>query len=467
MSNQRITSINVKQEDGTYKNYPLGTDMDNVIDQNNKTLTQVLQDNNNNFNLSIDGNELTLATPNGYTSTVTLPASGGQKKNNDVTFIDYDGTVLYSYTADEFLALSEMPQNPTHEGLESQGWNWSFEDAQAYVNNYGILNIGQMYMTDDGKTRIYISIPEGAQGDQLTFDIRYAQTASNGVIINWGDGTDPQSDDIITDAKTRSHTYAQGGNYIITLEVPYGTISFAPGSSQSIFGNWGSSYYKRTYIKKIELGDYITSISGAFYYCQGLMFITIPSLDYITTISSNTFGNCISLKSITIPCSIVNGPTFRSLSSLLFLSLPYSVTNIDQYFCSACDSLSLITLPPSSSSITKNAFLNSSCLSSIIIPSNITNIGDYAFSGCTCLSLITIPQNVTNIGNYAFKDCYGIGAIHLLSQTPPTLSHSLTFDGTYCIFYVPYSEDHSILEAYKSATNWSSYASRMQEEPQS
>ena len=32
--------------------------------------------------------------------------------------------------------------------------------------------------------------------------------------------------------------------------------------------------------------------------------------------------------------------------------------------------------------------------------------------------------------------------------------------------YVPYSSDHSILEAYKTATNWSTYASLMVEEPQ-
>ena len=35
-----------------------------------------------------------------------------------------------------------------------------------------------------------------------------------------------------------------------------------------------------------------------------------------------------------------------------------------------------------------------------------------------------------------------------------------------CIIYVPYSADHSILESYKTASNWSTYASYMQEEPQ-
>ena len=42
----------------------------------------------------------------------------------EVNFLDYDGTILYSYTAAEFAALPSMPANPTHDGLTEQGWNW-------------------------------------------------------------------------------------------------------------------------------------------------------------------------------------------------------------------------------------------------------------------------------------------------------------------------------------------------------
>ena len=56
------------------------------------------------------------------------PSVGGSEK--DVNFYDYDGSLVTSYTAEEFLELSEMPANPTHEGLTAQGWNWTLEDAQ-------------------------------------------------------------------------------------------------------------------------------------------------------------------------------------------------------------------------------------------------------------------------------------------------------------------------------------------------
>ena len=51
-----------------------------------------------------------------------------------------------------------MPANPTHTGLTSQGWNWTLANAKTYVSTYGSLNIGQMYVTDDGKTRLYLTI---------------------------------------------------------------------------------------------------------------------------------------------------------------------------------------------------------------------------------------------------------------------------------------------------------------------
>ena len=73
-------------------------------------------------------------------------------EENDVIFIDYDGTIRYSYSAADFANLTALPANPTHQGLTAQGWNWTLADAKEYVAAYGMLVIGQLYVTDDGKT---------------------------------------------------------------------------------------------------------------------------------------------------------------------------------------------------------------------------------------------------------------------------------------------------------------------------
>ena len=93
----------------------------------------------------------------------------------------------------------------------------------------------------------------------------------------------------------------------------------------------------------------------------------------------------------------------------------------------------------------------------------VTIIGDNAFSFCYSLASVTIPDGVTSIGAYAFRSCYGVKEYHILPTTPPALTNSTVFndipsDG---IIYVPAGS----LEAYQTATNWSTYADQMQEEP--
>ena len=49
--------------------------------------------------------------------TVDVSGGGGTPVSKDVKFYDYDGTIVYSYTPEEFAALESLPDNPTHEGL--------------------------------------------------------------------------------------------------------------------------------------------------------------------------------------------------------------------------------------------------------------------------------------------------------------------------------------------------------------
>ena len=130
------------------------------------------------------GTQATIAAADFDTEIENLPSgSRTEAPDNDVNFYDYDGFRIYSYTAQEFLALESMPANPTHEGLTAQGWNWSLADAKTYVTDYGMLEIGQTYITDDGKTRIYISLDEGRLSPYLGFAINGTAT------VDWGDET--------------------------------------------------------------------------------------------------------------------------------------------------------------------------------------------------------------------------------------------------------------------------------------
>ena len=86
---------------------------------------------------------------------------------------------------------------------------------------------------------------------------------------------------------------------------------------------------------------------------------------------------------------------------------------------------------------------------------SLTEIKNEAFYKCTSLTSVTLG-NITSIGNTAFYGCSGLTSITIKAITPPTLGHSV-FDGSYPI-YVPAQS----VDTYKSASGWSTYASRIQ-----
>ena len=83
------------------------------------------------------------------------------------------------------------------------------------------------------------------------------------------------------------------------------------------------------------------------------------------------------------------------------------------------------------------------------------------FDQCSKLKAITIPSAVTSIGHYALRRCTSLKTITSLPTTPPTWG-SQSFDGTNPdVVYVPSAS----VAAYKSASGWSAYASKIQAIP--
>lgn len=109
--------------------------------------------------------------------------------------------------------------------------------------------------------------------------------------------------------------------------------------------------------------------------------------------------------------------------------------------------------------------MNNSKLTTLVFPMSTTRIG-YCYGNAALVSLV-VPTSVAKIDNYAFQNNAGMKEYHVLPTVPPTIG-TATFNNipSDCVIYVPYSADHSILDSYKAATNWSTYASQMQEEPQ-
>ena len=329
-----------------------------------------------------------------------------------VKFIDYDGTVLHTYTKDKFNALTEMPKNPSHTGLIAQGWNWDIENVKTKLSNGESVTIGQMYATSDGKTRLYIELEEGRLSPIL-------QLYPNGTVtIDWGDGSAP---DTLTGTSTstirsQQHVYGSAGKYVITIDVVgeveiNGLQSSTKLLVKSTENATGINVVYSNSIKYVNVGNNIKLGNYAFSCCYSLSSITIP--DTVTSIGSSAFYNCYSLTSVTIPDTVtsISGSAFSSCYSLTSVTIPDIVTIIDASAFSSCYSLTSVTIPDTVTSISGSAFKNCYSLSSITIPDTVTSITSSALYGCYSLSSITIPDTVTSIGNSALYGCYSLSSI--------------------------------------------------------
>ena len=332
-----------------------------------------------------------------------------------VIFIDYDGTVLYEYTAAQFGALQSLPANPTHSGLTAQGWNWTMQEitTQLAATPEQDVIVGQLYVTDDGKTRLYVNFTDRTY---LDINLIFYISASSTITIEWGDNTTTSfSQTNTTGSISKTHTYDTDGEYVVLLSITGGKFRFKGNSSNSIFGT-GLNYGKHFRVTKIELGNNIDYIDEyAFNYCT-TETITVPN--NINFKSYYIFNNNEYLKSITIPRTTFVDTTqstasmFANNRFLESISLPFNVTKFGNFMFSGCYRLKLCTFPINLTSIGNSSFASCYLLSYISLPSGLTSIGSSAFAYCYNLqSQIKIASTVSELASGSFQYCYNLADI--------------------------------------------------------
>jgi hypothetical protein len=238
-------------------------------------------------------------------------------------------------------------------------------------------------------------------------------------------------------------------------------------------------------------GDVTLIGEEAFLLCGTLTSITIP--DSVTSVYSNAFEWCTSLgefkgkfaedngrilvvtdddgngflagfarRGVTVysipDCvTTIGGYVFHRCENLTSVTIGDSVTAIGGFAFAYCNSLTSVTIPDSVTEIGGCAFSHCTSLTSVTIPDSVYFIHGHAFEYCTNLSSVTIGSSVMLIAYSTFKDCKSLINVYCKATTPPSLSGTDVFDnnGSGRKIYVPAES----VDAYKSATDWSEYAS--------
>ena len=231
-------------------------------------------------------------------------------------------------------------------------------------------------------------------------------------------------------------------------------------------------------LASIEIGSGVTSIGeGAFAGTYDGIVITIHAVTPPTIASNSMLVNPNLNYTIYVPYDSVNAyktawtRMANNIKPIGFEGKWIATYSDSSTTTASCDSTSAITrneitktnlvsveIGNCVTSLGQASFYSYNTLTSVTLSNSITSIGTQAFEGCSGLTSINIPSGVTSIGSYAFANCSNITSITVNAATPPTLTYNAFYSTNNCPIYVP-SES---VDTYKTTSEWSDYASRIQ-----
>ena len=202
-----------------------------------------------------------------------------------------------------------------------------------------------------------------------------------------------------------SNLTIQSGNPAVqdAANAPLFDFKFTPDNTAVIVTRYNGTAADVT-IPSHYKGKPVTMIDHAAFFNSVVTSVTIP--DSVTSIDDNAFGFC---------------------SQLTNISIPNSVTFIGFAAFNSCTSLKSITLPSSLSTIQSSAFYNCGNLETIRIPVSVTFIGNYAFAGCPSSMTVTYPGSKTQWDAITKGSNNDVLENHLVCNT---LEATFTADGT-------------------------------------
>ena len=300
-------------------------------------------------------------------------------------------------------------------GSSGGGHMWNIVTLEGSNYLVDVTNTDSGSIGQDGS--LFLAGASGSAADGYTIGSCYYAYDNNTKVL-WGIGsgsilTLSQTGYALPEPEPEGIGGTCGENLTWTLD-DAGTLTISGTGAMTAFVSATDApwYPNRTEIKRIVIGNGVTSISNrAFYGCTVLTDVTIGS--GVTDIEGWAFASCINLPGITIPGSVatLGDNVFYNCTALTNVTIGSGVTAIGEFAFENCSSLKNITIPDSVTTIGICAFRSCTALTDVTIGNSVTTIGKSTFYNCTALANVTIGSGVTSIGYAAFRNCNSLVSI--------------------------------------------------------
>ena len=248
-----------------------------------------------------------------------------------------------------------------------------------------------------------------------------------------------------------------GCNVLGELHIPDNIDMIEPGSlpvdkSSSLFNISG---------KGVVDGIFLTSNNSLLY--------TVPNaVDYYKQEDDSYLISLPPVATLADRCFAYIQPYYDDEDNIygITLNIPYSVVNIHPIaFANTAPSIFKFTGKGASSDglylyKDNTLFLYAGCNpnTEANVAEGIVRVEQRAFNSCTNIITVKLPTSIKSIGQYTFYGCSALTTIYCAATTPPVLDNGKDLiPSNVTKIYVPTDS----VSAYKSATNWTTYASKI------
>ena len=404
-----------------------------------------------NVNITEGGSEANLqektATPTYLTQTITPDA--GYDGLSKVTINAVDSSIDANITAENIKKdVTILGVTGTHEGggtvVDINGYYWCEEESVC------------LFICDDFVYETYYGFSDSFtfENNTLAWDDNYTYTYDQNAKTFYSEEDDltyVKQDDVSEEIARQGvmgeyNANDSSGYYVHIAE---DKITFAIGFTTE--GLYERSYNKykiyQDCVVAFSVTDALTSPVKIFKFSieNGDLIIVDDGDKYYQTVSgTNKLAQVVDNSVTTLSANDLKGAT--KIKALMFQNGVY---------------LTDIVIPNSVTSIEIKAFSTCGNLTTVYFESGsqLSEIGERAFISCSSLPTIELPESVTSIGLYAFASCTSLTHMTIKATTPPSLSSTDSISSATTKIYIPVGT----LEAYSSATNWSSFADKFEE----